>query len=191
MAVLVTAEPGTVATATVIPSSTPTATAIPPTATPPPPTATATITPTPSQTPTPAPTAVPTRGPWYSTPITSGDLVLIAGDLTFAPALGYSRPEVGQEFVVLAVGLRNDGTKRASYNPYDFKLQNGSGNITSYSWASVDNALHSGELAPGGKVSGLLVFEVPKDDRDLTLFWEPCFLFCEERSILLQETYQR
>ncbi len=146
-----------------------------------------------SATPTPVPpTATPTPGPWMSAPVRAGDLVLVVGDLHFLNAIGYSRPETGKEFVVMAVTIKNIGDERESFNQLGFSLKDGKGVIRRTAFVvGIDNELHSGSLAPGGVVSGWLPFEIGRGDRTLTLIWSPCWLVCAEKEIQLQETYRR
>lgn len=64
-----------------------------------------------------------------------------------------------------------------SYNPFDFTMQNSQGQILdgAFTLAEQDKQLSSGELAPKGKVNGVLVFEQPKGDTGLQLIYQPNF----------------
>ena len=86
-------------------------------------------------------------------------------------------PQSGNEFVKVQVTIENDSNSEATYNTFDWKLQDSSGVIKDVASAafSVDGALNSGNLAPKGKVSGFLVFEVPAGDAGLTLRYSPSF----------------
>lgn len=84
----------------------------------------------------------------------------------------FDEPKDGMEYVIVTVQYRNVGDSRnISYNPYDFKLKNSKGQITDQTFTTVDTdtALSSGELAPGGEISGTISFEAPKDDPELIL----------------------
>lgn len=83
----------------------------------------------------------------------------------------YSAPKDGNEFVVVTVKYKNDGQSNVSYNPYDFRMKNSKGQITSSTFASdiSKKQLESGALAPGGEVEGEIVYEEPKDDKGLIL----------------------
>lgn len=84
----------------------------------------------------------------------------------------FSQPEAGNEFVVVSVELKNNGSSEMSFNPYDFKLQDSNGVQKSQSFVvSVENQLDSGTLAPGSKVSGNIAFEIPQDDSGLKLIY--------------------
>jgi hypothetical protein len=89
----------------------------------------------------------------------------------------FDRPKEGYEYVILSVEIENDGDDRISYNPYDFEMSNSQGNITDITFTTIDTdtALSSGELAPGGKVSGTLAFEQPINDTKLQLLYTPSF----------------
>lgn len=84
----------------------------------------------------------------------------------------YERKQ-GVEFVIVSLKIKNVGKdERVSYNPYDFKIENSKGTLTSEGYMSDLETLNSGELAPGGEVSGKLVFEAPENDPKLTLEYE-------------------
>lgn len=86
-------------------------------------------------------------------------------------------PNSGNEFVKVQVTIENNSDSEASYNTFDWKIQDSNGVIKDVAGVafSVDGALSSGTLAKGGKVSGFLVFEVPSGDENLTLQYSPTF----------------
>lgn len=89
----------------------------------------------------------------------------------------FMKPESGNEFVKVQVTIENNSANEASYNTFDWKLQDSKGvikDVASIAYG-VDGALNSGELAPGGKVTGFLVFEVAAGDTGLTLRYNPSF----------------
>jgi flagellar basal body-associated protein FliL len=82
----------------------------------------------------------------------------------------YDSPKEGNEYAIVTVKYKNDGKENASYNPYDFKIKNSKGQITSQVYLStLKDDLNSGDLAQGGEVEGAIAFEVPKDDKGLVL----------------------
>lgn len=89
----------------------------------------------------------------------------------------FMKPESGNEFVKVQVTIENNSNNEAPYNTFDWKLQDSKGVIKDVASVAygVDGALNSGELAPGGKVSGFLVFEVPAGDAGLSLRYSPTF----------------
>src|SRR5699024_3597255 len=94
----------------------------------------------------------------------------------------FDTPSDGNEFVIVHVSIENNGDEEISYNPFNFKMQNSNGQIEDMGLITVDNdtALSSGDLAPGGNVSGTLSFEQPKDDDGLKLIFEPGFWSTDE-----------
>ena len=86
----------------------------------------------------------------------------------------WNAPKNGHEYVIVEVTIKNIGSSTISYNPFDFKMQNSQGNITEQTWFSSDrnNDLSSGELAPGGSVTGTIPFEEPIGDEGLVLIYE-------------------
>lgn len=89
----------------------------------------------------------------------------------------YMTPNSGNEFVKVQVTIENNSSSQASYNTFDWKMQDSKGvikDVASVAY-SVDGALNSGQLAPKGKIAGFLVFEVPTGDTGLTLRYSPSF----------------
>lgn len=106
-----------------------------------------------------------------------GDNRLTINETKKSQGKDYDKPKSGNEFVIVKVTIENAGKSEISYNPFDFKIQNSQGQITDYAFTTVnqDTALQSGDLAPGGKVSGTLAFEAPKNDPKLQLQYKPGF----------------
>lgn len=85
----------------------------------------------------------------------------------------YARPEAGKEFVVVTVEIANNGKDSLSYNTFDFKMQDTNGVQQSESIMALSTGkLNSGSLAPGGKVTGKLAYEVPAGDSGLKLLFD-------------------
>ena len=100
------------------------------------------------------------------------------------PGGQYSTLPTGKEWVLVNVYIENKGQKEKSYNSYDFKMEDSSGDRKTSTYVSdVVDELHSGDLAQGGKKLGNIVFEVPKDDKGLKLIYEPN-MFTEEKVIV-------
>ena len=76
------------------------------------------------------------------------------------------------------VKIENKSNEKLSYNSYDWELQDSDGDIQSIDAGlqfTVDGALNSGDLAPNGKKSADLYFQVPKDDANLMLHYKASF----------------
>ncbi len=86
----------------------------------------------------------------------------------------FEKPKDGYEFVIVTVRIKNSGADTVSYNPFDFSMKNSRGQIENQTITAIDSntALSSGELAPGGLVSGTIAFEEPKDDAGLELIFQ-------------------
>ncbi len=89
----------------------------------------------------------------------------------------YITPDSGKEYVKIEVTIKNNSKNQISYNTFDWKMKDSTGDIQSPDSVvfTVDGALSSGELADGGTKSGFLVFEVPSGDAGLVLQYEPGF----------------
>lgn len=103
-----------------------------------------------------------------------GDREFIVNSVKRSGAFGYNTPKAGKEYVIVNVTIRNLGSDEISYNPFDFKVQDANGAQENETFASLDDSLSSGTLAPGGKVTGSMPFEVPIGDKALLIF-QPSF----------------
>ncbi len=63
------------------------------------------------------------------------------------------------EFTCSTVSYRNEGAETAPYSDFDWKLQNPQGVVGNSGYTGRDGSLGSGELVPGGEVSGEVCFE--------------------------------
>ncbi|MDR1355339.1 MAG: DUF4352 domain-containing protein [Propionibacteriaceae bacterium] len=97
----------------------------------------------------------------------------------------YVEPSAGKEYVKVSVYIENKSDTRVSFNTFDWEMQDGNGAIESTAWVSDDDNLGSGELAKGGKKSGSVIFEVPKDDANLILHYSPAFWSNRDVEIVL------
>lgn len=95
----------------------------------------------------------------------------------------FAQPESGKEFVIVTVNIVNNSDSNLDYNTFEFKMQDSNGvqqneAITALS----EGKLNSGSLAKGGKVTGKLAYEVPKDDAGLKLLYQN-FSFFDNKAI--------
>lgn len=105
-------------------------------------------------------------------PVKMNDVELTVTKVEKSNGTDYDKPKSGMEYVIVTVKYKNVGSKdTVSYNPYDFKIKNSKGQITSQSFTVVntDTALSSGDLAPGGEIEGTIAFEQPTGDSALVL----------------------
>lgn len=121
--------------------------------------------------------------------VTHNNYELIVEGVEKSEGNEFEKPKDGHEFVIVKVTINNNGEEDISYNPFDFKLKNSQGQITEQGLITVDSdtSLSSGELAPGGSVTGTIPFEAPKDDPDLRLIFEPDFWTGEQVEVILSE----
>ena len=99
----------------------------------------------------------------------------------------WDKPKSGKEFVIVYLTIENKGNDNLSYNPLYFKMQNSQGQQESMTFTTVDQdtSLQSGELIPGGKVSGTITFEQPKGDTGLILIYSDNIWSSKELKIKL------
>jgi len=95
----------------------------------------------------------------------------------------FSQPESGKEFVIVTVNIANNSDKTLDYNTFEFKMQDTNGVQQSEAFTALsEGKLNSGSLAAGGKVTGKLAYEVPKDDAGLKLLYQN-FSFFDNKAI--------
>lgn len=95
----------------------------------------------------------------------------------------FAQPESGKEFVLVTVEIANNSKDSMDYNTFEFKLQDSNGVQQNESFTALsEGKLNSGSLAPGGKVTGKLVYEVPKDDAGLKLLYQN-FSFFDNKAV--------
>ena len=119
----------------------------------------------------------------------NGPMMLIASPAVFTVGSGPLGPGAGKEFALVSVALVNGSGRVVPYNRYHFKVQDSSGNITGPTIATVEGQLQSGELAPNGRVAGILPFAVSRGDRNLTLIYNANCLGCTDSRIRLDEAH--
>jgi len=111
-----------------------------------------------------------------------GDREFVVNSVKRSGAFGYNTPKTGKEYVIVNVTIRNLGTDEVSYNPFDFKVQDANGAQESSTFASLDDSLSSGTLAPNGKITGSMPFEVPQGT-NAKLIFQPSF-WSEQRVVV-------
>ncbi|WP_018922117.1 DUF4352 domain-containing protein [Salsuginibacillus kocurii] len=117
------------------------------------------------------------------------DYALTVNEVETSSGTEFESPGEGNEYVIVHVTIDNDGEDQISYNPYHFSIQDSNGNITDQAFTTVDSdtSLSSGDLAPGGTVSGTIAFEAPADDPELELIFEPSFWSADEVRVNLNQ----
>ncbi len=134
------------------------------------PVAATTSPPTRPPTPTPQPAIVLKVG--SATTYTDGWKVSVVRTEPQAPSR-FSTPKPGTQFLAVLVRYVNVTAKEASYNSFSWKIQDSAGVRRGPSFSSDrSDSLNSGKLAPGGFVTGSIVFEVPIGDVKLAVIYE-------------------
>jgi Domain of unknown function (DUF4352) len=90
----------------------------------------------------------------------------------------FSPASPGNTYIFVHVKIVNNSSGEVDYNPFDFHVKSGSGNITTETFTSsytANNQLNSGKLSPGGNVEGDIVFQTGKSDHKAQLTWQPSF----------------
>ena len=113
--------------------------------------------------------------------ITVSDVATTLVSVKLLAADQFTKPKSGNEFIVVHVTIVNKSSSEIDYNPFDFHIRSGSGNITNEeiiapSTYTGNNVLNSGKLSLGGTVEGDIILQVPKGDHKAQLTWQPSFL---------------
>lgn len=95
----------------------------------------------------------------------------------------YFEAKAGKEYIIISIKIENNSSEKISYNVFDWKLEDGTGDENHYALFidDYDTSLDSGNLNPGGQKTGTIAFEIPEGDKDLTLKYYDS-LFHEERA---------
>jgi hypothetical protein len=139
--------------------------------------ATATPTASPAQTPTPRPTPTPDA---TIAPQKVGDPISYTNGWSVTvtkwqeqPPSRFATPEPGLRFVAITIRLDNASAVNVQATPTYFKLQDGSGIRRSReSFIDRSDQLATSTVAPGGFISGTIVFAAPVGDTKLTVVYE-------------------
>lgn len=88
----------------------------------------------------------------------------------------FNKPKSGYQYIVVHITMKNGSTGQVSYNPLDFHIKSSTGNVTETDFTTpgsytANNALDSGNLDPGGSVSGDIIFQAPIGDAKAELTW--------------------
>ncbi len=83
----------------------------------------------------------------------------------------YWQAKDGNEYVKVTIKVENTSNKKISYNALDFQMVNGDGVEDSFYTitAEGDKDFGSGELDPGGKTEGVIIWEQKKGDTGLRI----------------------
>ena len=87
----------------------------------------------------------------------------------------YSTPKEGSQFVKIAVKVENTSDSEIVVSPYELRIQDGSGAIESLVSVTylLDDQFESATLIPAGSREGAVIFEVPENDENLKLVYQP------------------
>lgn len=112
------------------------------------------------------------------------EITVVSVERNYDTGNQFITPEEGKEYIRVSVKIENKTDDKISYNSYDWEVQDSDGDIQNVALYTQDGALDSGELAAGGKKTGDLFFEVPKDDNGLVLHYEVSF--CSDKTIKIK-----
>jgi hypothetical protein len=114
-----------------------------------------------------------------------GDALLTVTKVQRSGGVQYSKPATGKQYAIVYLHVENAGESGVSVAPYDFKVKDSNGVISSMAFVfGLDNQMGMVELAPGGKLDGTVPFEVPQNDKGLQLVYQPN-IFSDEGRVFI------
>jgi hypothetical protein len=85
----------------------------------------------------------------------------------------FQEADSGKEYVIVTISLENVSDEAIPYNEYDFRIQTSGGQVLDPAFAVSEGGLDSGDLIGGGKISGTVTFEPPKEQGHQYLIYKP------------------
>ncbi|SDD32971.1 DUF4190 domain-containing protein [Auraticoccus monumenti] len=119
--------------------------------------------------------------------VEAGQPVNVAGATVTSAPLEEESDDTGSEYLCTVVDYVNDSDEQLSYNSFDWQLQNPQGNIVMSAFTIRDDQLESGELAPGGEVSGEVCFDATGDSGQHVVLTQPFISLSNDRGAWLNE----
>lgn len=103
-----------------------------------------------------------------------------------AKSKGYSTAKSGKEYVFVNVTLKNKGNEEVKgVGSLDFKIQDSNGVQDDRTYVSLDDEMQGYiDLAPGGILTGTIPFEVPLNDTNLKLIFQPNIWIDRQRIVI-------
>ncbi|WP_437426215.1 DUF4352 domain-containing protein [Williamsia muralis] len=119
----------------------------------------------------------------------SGDTAANAGDavtledVTTTTTPLFDTSTFGSNYLCTTVTIRNAGKDQASFNVFDWKLQDPNGAIRNSSFVGSETPLNSGQVAPGGTASGDVCFDNPPGSPpgQYVVLYDVTFIFTADR----------
>ena len=92
----------------------------------------------------------------------------------------FFKPVDGNQLILVTVKIKNKSDSRISYSSSNFKIKDKHGNIIRQEAYNYGKGLNSGQLEANGEVEGTLTFQVPKDNNEFSILYDPAFIFSKE-----------
>jgi hypothetical protein len=106
--------------------------------------------------------AAPAKDDKAKTDVAAGETVTMDDVQVTSTALTPVKPQYSDSsYLCTTVTYVNGGKDSASFNAFDWKLQDPQGASRDNTFGGSDNTLNSGDLAPGGTVTGDVCFDDP------------------------------
>lgn len=115
------------------------------------------------------------------------DLVFkVKGTKVFKSDNEFIQPDKGKVFLIVSVAMENRGEEKLDLF-MTYKVEDANGVQNGQDYTDVPDALEADSLAPGGKVAGNIVFQVPKSRKGLKLVLEPNVFLDQQVKVILSK----
>jgi hypothetical protein len=92
----------------------------------------------------------------------------------YAPPNEFHKPDRGNVFIHVNITLTNEGSSSFGVDPLNFEAEDSNGvRRRPRTMTRLPNRVSTGSLAPGGSLTGNLVLQVPRGDREVKLVYQP------------------
>lgn len=88
----------------------------------------------------------------------------------------------GSDLLVASLSIENKGEKEVPIVPFDLYWSDAQGKVKGLAFADVKKPLTAGPLAAGETVTGNVPFDVPADEKEVSIVWMPGW--CAQKAII-------
>lgn len=114
------------------------------------------------------------------------EIVVTSVERNWKSSNEYEEPKDGKEYVKVNIKIENKSSDKKSYNATNWEIEDSDGAIEGQAFViGNDDDLSYGDLASGGKKSGLVIFEVPAEDKGLKIHYQPNMFIDDNEAIIV------
>ncbi|MCA9383518.1 DUF4352 domain-containing protein [Candidatus Dojkabacteria bacterium] len=106
-------------------------------------------------------------------------VTILSTELDYQTDDFFAEPDAGNQLFVVEVRIENTSSENITANPFNFTLYDSKENSYTYNFFGAEPSLGVEVLGENKSTEGYVTFEVPSDETDFVLQYEPSF-FSEE-----------